>query len=126
MTPISREIAGSERTLQSWREVAVRGCIPAGNRVALLQFGVVTTTLFRFVRPRFKVIGNGQPPATLCRPHRRARALTGRVGKSTIKWNCRRNRVETGMQLTPREFDKLMIYMVAEIALKRKAKGIKL
>src|SRR5262245_37532038 len=31
-----------------------------------------------------------------------------------------------GMQLTPREFDKLMIYMVAEIALKRKSKGIKL
>jgi len=31
-----------------------------------------------------------------------------------------------GMQLTPRELDKLMIYMVAEIALKRKAKGIKL
>ena len=30
------------------------------------------------------------------------------------------------MQLTPREFDKLMVYMVAEIALKRKAKGIKL
>src|SRR5262245_50716152 len=30
------------------------------------------------------------------------------------------------MQLTPREFDKLMIYMVAEIALKRKSKGIKL
>ena len=28
--------------------------------------------------------------------------------------------------MTPREFDKLMIYMVAEIALKRKAKGIKL
>jgi urease subunit gamma len=31
-----------------------------------------------------------------------------------------------GMQLSPRELDKLMIYMVAEIALKRKAKGIKL
>lgn len=30
------------------------------------------------------------------------------------------------MQLTPREFDKLIIYMMAEIALKRKAKGIKL
>lgn len=30
------------------------------------------------------------------------------------------------MQLTPREFDKLLIYMVAEVALKRKAKGIKL
>ena len=30
------------------------------------------------------------------------------------------------MQLTPREFDKLVIYMMAEVALKRKAKGIKL
>ena len=27
------------------------------------------------------------------------------------------------MQLTPREFDKLIIYMMAEVALKRKAKG---
>ena len=30
------------------------------------------------------------------------------------------------MQLTPREFDKLLIYMLAEVALKRKGKGIKL
>lgn len=30
------------------------------------------------------------------------------------------------MQLTPREFDKLVIYMMAEVALKRKANGIKL
>jgi urease subunit gamma len=30
------------------------------------------------------------------------------------------------MHLTPREFDKLIIYMLAEVALKRKAKGIKL
>ena len=30
------------------------------------------------------------------------------------------------MQLTPREFDKLIIYMMAEVALKRKAKGLKL
>jgi urease subunit gamma len=30
------------------------------------------------------------------------------------------------MQLTPREFDKLLIYMMAEVALKRKANGIKL
>lgn len=30
------------------------------------------------------------------------------------------------MQLTPREFDKLIIYMMAEVALKRKANGIKL
>lgn len=30
------------------------------------------------------------------------------------------------MHLTPREFDKLLIYSLAEIALKRKAKGIKL
>ena len=30
------------------------------------------------------------------------------------------------MQLTPREFDKLIIYMMADVALKRKTKGIKL
>ena len=30
------------------------------------------------------------------------------------------------MQLTPREFDKLMIYMIAEVAQKRMAQGIKL
>ena len=30
------------------------------------------------------------------------------------------------MQLTPREFDKLLIYMMADVAYKRKAKGIKL
>jgi urease subunit gamma len=30
------------------------------------------------------------------------------------------------MQITPREFDKLLIYMMAEVALKRKAKGLKL
>lgn len=30
------------------------------------------------------------------------------------------------MQLTPREFDKLIIYMMAEVAQKRRAKGIKL
>jgi urease subunit gamma len=30
------------------------------------------------------------------------------------------------MQLTPREFDKLLIYMMADVALKRKDKGLKL
>jgi urease subunit gamma len=30
------------------------------------------------------------------------------------------------MQLTPREFDKLLIYMMAEVAQKRRAQGIKL
>ena len=30
------------------------------------------------------------------------------------------------MNLTPRELDKLLIYMLADVALKRKAKGIKL
>jgi len=33
---------------------------------------------------------------------------------------------EKGMQLTPREFDKLIIHMLADVALKRNAKGIKL
>jgi urease subunit gamma len=31
-----------------------------------------------------------------------------------------------GMQLTPRELDKLLIHMLADVALKRNAKGIKL
>ncbi|MGR5068135.1 MULTISPECIES: urease subunit gamma [Vibrio] len=30
------------------------------------------------------------------------------------------------MQLTPRELDKLLIYMMADVAAKRKAKGLKL
>jgi urease subunit gamma len=30
------------------------------------------------------------------------------------------------MQLTPREFDKLLVHMMADVALKRKAKGVKL
>jgi urease subunit gamma len=30
------------------------------------------------------------------------------------------------MHLTPREFDKLIVHMLAEVALRRKAKGIKL
>jgi len=30
------------------------------------------------------------------------------------------------MQLTPREMDKLLVYMMADVALKRKAKGLKL
>jgi urease subunit gamma len=30
------------------------------------------------------------------------------------------------MQLTPREFDKLLIYMMADVADKRKAKGLRL
>ena len=30
------------------------------------------------------------------------------------------------MQLTPREFDKLLVYMMADVALKSKAKGLKL
>jgi len=30
------------------------------------------------------------------------------------------------MHLTPREFDKLLIYMVAEVALRRKERGLKL
>ena len=36
------------------------------------------------------------------------------------------NHTEIAMQLTPREFDKLVIHMMAEVALKRKAGGIKL
>jgi urease subunit gamma len=30
------------------------------------------------------------------------------------------------MRLTPREFDKLVVHMMADVALKRKAKGLKL
>jgi urease subunit gamma len=38
----------------------------------------------------------------------------------------RRSDREVATQLTPREFDKLIIHMMAEVALKRKAGGIKL
>jgi urease subunit gamma len=40
-------------------------------------------------------------------------------------WQAQFDR-ENAMQLTPREFDKLIIHMMAEVALKRKAGGIKL
>src|SRR5215467_4075747 len=33
---------------------------------------------------------------------------------------------EDTMHLTPRELDKLLVYMMADVALKRKAKGLKL
>jgi urease subunit gamma len=33
---------------------------------------------------------------------------------------------EDSLQLTPREFDKLLVYMMADVALKRRAKGLKL
>ena len=33
---------------------------------------------------------------------------------------------EDCMQLTPRVFDKLLVYMMADVALKRRAKGLKL
>jgi urease subunit gamma len=35
-------------------------------------------------------------------------------------------REDESMQLTPREFDKLLVHMMADVALKRKAKGVKL
>jgi len=55
--------------------------------------------------------------------------LTGqyRVGKVVSAQGAGRLfKKEERMQLTPREFDKLLIYMLAEVALKRKAKGLKL
>jgi urease subunit gamma len=42
-----------------------------------------------------------------------------------LLWPAKIDR-EIAMQLTPREFDKLIIHMMAEVALKRKASGIKL
>ena len=42
-----------------------------------------------------------------------------------LLWSAQFDR-EIAMQLTPREFDKLIIHMMAEVALKRKAGGIKL
>jgi urease subunit gamma len=38
----------------------------------------------------------------------------------------RLRQAEETMHLTPREFDKLLVHMLAEVALRRKAKGIKL
>src|SRR5882757_3852658 len=62
MTANSREIARLERTFNRFGRLQPEDAFPAGNRAAFLQFGVVTTVLFGFVRPRFKVIGIGQPP----------------------------------------------------------------
>jgi urease subunit gamma len=44
---------------------------------------------------------------------------------SVLLWRARYH-WEVAMQLTPREFDKLIIHMMAEVALKRKAGGIRL
>src|SRR5215469_2649345 len=55
---------------------------------------------------------------------RRLRCSDGEPsGSPTIQ--LRKSREEK-MKLTEREFDKLLIYMMADVALKRKAKGLKL
>src|SRR5262245_7464937 len=96
MTAVVREIARSERTLQSMREFgAQRVHFRFRNRAKFLQFGVVTTLSLGFVKPRFKVIGIRQPPTYARRIFTRG-AVTGRVRKSAIKWNCRRSGVESG------------------------------
>jgi len=51
---------------------------------------------------------------TATRRHRAARAAPNPLSS------------DNPMNLTPREFDKLIVYMMAEVALKRKAQGIKL
>ena len=73
----------------------------------------------RNVRMNSNGIGSADDAALsdvdLCGPRRRG-TLSATTGMGT----------ESAMQLTPREFDKLLIYMMADVALKRKAKGIKL
>jgi urease subunit gamma len=66
-----------------------------------------------------------------CCPDRRTRPPSARIEYSSTRaarFACRPDDLDRGisMQLTPREFDKLLVYMLAEVALKRKAKGIKL
>jgi urease subunit gamma len=56
---------------------------------------------------------------------RRASPCTGHAGGLRYQ-RADEERREIAMHLTPREFDKLLIYMMADVALKRKAKGIKL
>jgi urease subunit gamma len=53
-------------------------------------------------------------------------ALLYRIAGNVQYGNDNRSTGESSMQLTPREFDKLVIYMMADVAQKRKAKGIKL
>jgi urease subunit gamma len=49
-----------------------------------------------------------------------------RIAGNVQYGNDNRSTGESAMQLTPREFDKLVIYMMADVAQKRMAKGIKL
>jgi len=49
------------------------------------------------------------------------------VDGQVVQFRCGyQSHQETSMHLTPREFDKLVIYMLADVAQKRKDKGIKL
>ena len=65
-------------------------------------------------------------PESCTLPHDGARSVRlAPRRRAYYAWPVRR-REATTMQLTPREFDKLIVYMMAEVALKRKAKGIKL
>jgi hypothetical protein len=48
------------------------------------------------------------------------------TGSARVSANKKFSSRRTHMQLTPREFDKLLIYMLADVALKRRAKGLKL
>jgi hypothetical protein len=59
-------------------------------------------------------------------PLKFARPVHGSEGlfRTLSPSRCRHN--EKRPARAPREFDKLLIYMVADVALKRKAKGLKL
>src|SRR5215470_3898682 len=98
MTAMAREIARSERTLQSLREVDTHRS----------HFRLWNRAMF----PQFSTIWGGYNPITLiCKTSLLSyrhwattgvvaswsqSPLTGRVRKSAIKWNCRRSGVGDG------------------------------
>jgi urease subunit gamma len=70
---------------------------------------------------------NGNPELLPPRPSRSIRQFPTPQSREYCDARSSRGSVrEDHMQLTPREFDKLLVYMMAEVALKRKANGLKL
>jgi urease subunit gamma len=125
MTAVFREIARSLETLQSLREVGsseVHSGLETNGISAILGgynqiIPVCDTLLWRYrcrTRPSVNTCDVATDASLDALTNQRSNGSAG-----GIAWR-------RGMQLTPREFDKLLIYMVAEVALKRKAKGLKL
>src|SRR6188768_4437964 len=69
---------------------------------------------------------SSSPPATIVHRKKESGLQTASHIACRGSWTVSLPASEIDMQLTPREFDKLLIYMMAEVALKRKTKGLKL